>query len=172
MKTERYYSSTNSMELCPCWEAASCAATQEFTNNWWNPTVHYLVHKSHPLIPILSQTDLIHITPFCLSKICFSIILLPISRYSLCSPFWISYQRLAFIPLFPISATNTPDSPWSAHSDYIWQSYSTLMNLCCNRKVPYSNLGLIATSVAWIREWTVPTERPPLVGEVSANFCG
>jgi hypothetical protein len=27
-------------------------------------------------------------------------------------------------------------------------------------------------SVAWVRERTMPTERPPLVGELSANFCG
>jgi hypothetical protein len=28
-------------------------------------------------------------------------------------------------------------------------------------------------TVAWVRERTIPTERPPLVGEVSANFlCG
>jgi hypothetical protein len=27
-------------------------------------------------------------------------------------------------------------------------------------------------SVAWVRERTVPTERQPLVDEVSANFCG
>jgi hypothetical protein len=27
-------------------------------------------------------------------------------------------------------------------------------------------------SVAWVRESTIPTERPPLVYEVSANFCG
>jgi hypothetical protein len=27
-------------------------------------------------------------------------------------------------------------------------------------------------SVAWVCGWTIPTERPPLVGEVSANFCG
>jgi hypothetical protein len=27
-------------------------------------------------------------------------------------------------------------------------------------------------SVAWVRERTRPTERTPLVGEVSANFCG
>jgi hypothetical protein len=27
-------------------------------------------------------------------------------------------------------------------------------------------------SVAWVRERTTPTERPPLVGEVSDNFCG
>ena len=27
-------------------------------------------------------------------------------------------------------------------------------------------------SVAFVRERTIPTERPPPVGEVSANFCG
>jgi hypothetical protein len=25
--------------------------------------------------------------------------------------------------------------------------------------------------VTWVCEWTIPTEWPPLVGEVSANFC-
>jgi hypothetical protein len=24
----------------------------------------------------------------------------------------------------------------------------------------------------WVREWTLPTEQKPLVGEVIANFCG
>jgi hypothetical protein len=27
-------------------------------------------------------------------------------------------------------------------------------------------------SVVWVRVRTIPTERPRLVGEVSANFCG
>jgi hypothetical protein len=27
-------------------------------------------------------------------------------------------------------------------------------------------------SVVWVRERTIPTEEPQLVGEVSANFCG
>jgi hypothetical protein len=27
-------------------------------------------------------------------------------------------------------------------------------------------------STVWVRERTIPTERPPLVGEVIANFCG
>jgi hypothetical protein len=27
-------------------------------------------------------------------------------------------------------------------------------------------------SLVWVRERTIPTERPPLVGEVNANFCG
>ena len=30
----------------------------------------------------------------------------------------------------------------------------------------------IKNSVALVRERTIPTERPPPVGEVSANFCG
>jgi hypothetical protein len=30
----------------------------------------------------------------------------------------------------------------------------------------------ITNSVALVRERIIPTERPPLVGEVSANFCG
>jgi len=33
-------------------------------------------------------------------------------------------------------------------------------------------LKLKLNSVALVRERTIPTERPPPVGEVSANFCG
>jgi hypothetical protein len=32
-------------------------------------------------------------------------------------------------------------------------------------------IALITNSVALVRERTIPTERPPPVGEVSANFC-
>jgi hypothetical protein len=27
-------------------------------------------------------------------------------------------------------------------------------------------------SMVWVRERTIPTKQPPLVGEVIANFCG
>ena len=42
-------------------------------------------------------------------------------------------------------------------------------------KIGLLNLASLKTklnSVALVRERTIPTERPPPVGEVSANFCG
>jgi hypothetical protein len=45
-----------------------------------------------------------------------------------------------------------------------------------NFAIVYDNkyLGKILrfNSVALVRDRTIPTERPPPVGEVSANFCG
>jgi hypothetical protein len=50
-------------ELRPSWGATNCAATQELPSILWNSKFQYRVHKSPPLIPILSHINPIHTIP-------------------------------------------------------------------------------------------------------------
>jgi hypothetical protein len=49
------------MQHIPSWEADSHSASQEIPRLLWNPKVHFRVHNSALLVPILSHMNSIHI---------------------------------------------------------------------------------------------------------------
>jgi hypothetical protein len=80
-------------ELSPSWGATNCAAPQEPPSISWNQKVQYRVHKSPPLVPILSHINPIHSIPSYLSKIHFNIVHASTSWSSQWSlSFWLSHQ--------------------------------------------------------------------------------
>jgi hypothetical protein len=50
-------------------------------------------------------------------------------------------------------------------------SQATLLSLTALRRL-FEVMRKLTNSVALVRERTIKTESPPLVGEVSTNFCG
>jgi hypothetical protein len=130
--TERCFSDlsrkmrTNSIELSYPSEAASCATDQECTHISWNPKVHYCVHKSPPLFPILIQINPVHTTSSCLFKIHLNIILPPTFVF-LVVPFLLAFPPKSYMHSSSPYAWYVP-SP--SHPSWLYYSNYTRQRVC------------------------------------------
>jgi hypothetical protein len=110
------------MELGPSWEAVNFAAIQWVQSILWKPKVHYRVHKSPALVPVLSQIDPVHTIQSYLSKFHFNIVHPPTFFFLVVS------FLLAFPPIFYMHSSSPyscympcpSNPPWLDHSNYIW----------------------------------------------------
>jgi hypothetical protein len=72
----------NSMEQSPTWEADSHSASQDIPCLVWYPKVHYRIHNSQPLVPIVSQMHPVYTFPPNFPKILSNIIFRSTPRFS------------------------------------------------------------------------------------------
>jgi len=90
------------MEQSPSWEPDSFVTSQENPPHFVDLNVHYHIHECVPLVPILSQSNLVHIHQSCFFKIHFTIIL-P-SKHMCCKwpfSFRLPHRNLECISVLP-----------------------------------------------------------------------
>jgi hypothetical protein len=96
-------------KLNPFREAANCAASKELPSILRNPKVHYRVHKSPLLVPVLSHINQIHTIPSYFSKIHPNNVHPPTSRSSQWSlSFWRSHQYPIYIYIYIYIYSSSP----------------------------------------------------------------
>jgi len=96
---------TNSIGQSPSWEADSRSANQEFPRLLRNPKVHYRVHKSLPLVLILSQLNSDHVfipATLILHSHPRQVLVSSLSQWSLPTKY---YVHFSFLNVYHISLT-------------------------------------------------------------------
>lgn len=84
---------THSIRQSPYWEYGGCSASQESLHLLWNPKVRYCVHKSLPMVCILSQLNPVYVLPHEFVNIHFDIVLLYMLNSSMCSLPIVSFNQ-------------------------------------------------------------------------------
>ena len=106
---------TYSMVQSPSWGANWFAASQEITRILWNPKVRYRTHKRPPPVPILGQSNSVHIPTSNLLEIHPNIIRPSTPR----SPQWpLSLRFPHQDPIRPPLLTHTRHMPSPSHSRF------------------------------------------------------
>jgi len=115
----------NFMEESPSWEASSHSASQEIPHLLWNLKVHYRLHKSPSLVPVLSQMHPLYTFPNYFPKIHSKTIFLFTTRsYAWSLHFKFSDQNLVSISHLSHACymSQTSHSTSFDHPNNIWWS--------------------------------------------------
>jgi hypothetical protein len=138
------------MGLSPSWGAANCAATQKFPTILRNPNIQYRIHKSPPLVPIVSHIHPIHSIPFYLSKIHFTIVRPPTSRWS----------QWSALP--PKSYMHSSSPPFVQHaqliSSFLIWSFWLYLETCTSYEAPC--YAVFSSLLSLHPHITVPSSKP------------
>jgi hypothetical protein len=136
-----------------CWP---CISSQILVNNQPDALFRVFIYSFHPStcfehhVLIIRRSNCINTSSGIIS-LCKWLLGMPAKRV----PSWQAYQAV----------TQTNHTRWCINTIRSPDDEHSMLETCREMK-------LINNSVAYVRERTIPTERPPLVGEVSANFCG
>jgi hypothetical protein len=113
------------MDLKPFWDVNSRSVTELFPSIFFNPNVHYCVHKSQPLVPVPINLNPVHTTLVYFSKTQFNITF-PFYIYFFLAilSLWLYHQNPVFIYLHfhPHYTVYGSRLLLFHHSNYIWQS--------------------------------------------------